>query len=127
MKACTVDPTSTPIIIWPGTEMMAICPSFFQMKQYPTTEQGCPTLEGGKFRPHDGKLIQSLFAYVVFHLIVMYNRDMYETYHEWTTQDDMQYAVELSSRQSLLHATNYGYYAGGRLLALRPLFGILKC
>ena len=26
---------------------------------------------------------------------------------------DMQHAVELSSRQSVLNATDYGYYAGG--------------
>ena len=115
IEKCTAHPLRTPLIIWPGSEIMAVCPDFFKIKQYPTSPKGCPTLEGGKFRSFDGELIQVLFAFVVYSLVTMYNRELHTTYHNWDDMWDMQYAVELNSRQSLLNAASYGYYAGGKL------------
>ena len=67
----------------------------------------------GKFKPGDGSLLQSLFAYVVYSLVTMYDRALYRTYHNWDDLWDMQYTVELNSRQSINSAQNYGFYAGG--------------
>lgn len=126
MRGCNQGhPMQHPVIIWPGTEVMAICPSFFRIQQYPTTERGCPTLDAsGRFRPGDGKLLQGLFAFVVYHLVVMYNREMYTTYHDGDSLWDMQYAVMLNSRQSMFNAASYGYYAGGKFPVLHSFLRV---
>lgn len=107
-------PSHNPVIHRPGTELILVCPSFFQLTQYPPPERICPTLgANGKFRRGDYKLLGGAFAYTVYTLVFMYNREMYETYEDFNSLWDMQYAVELNSRQSVLNPESYGFYAGG--------------
>ncbi|KAI4246944.1 MAG: hypothetical protein L6R42_009743 [Xanthoria sp. 1 TBL-2021] len=103
-----------PVIVHTGTERISICPSFFTMKKYPPPQQKCPTLGAdGKFRPGEGALLTNGFAYMVYALVMMYNRELYETHADFNAMWDMQYAVELTARQSLLNPESYGFYAGG--------------
>ncbi|KAL9005517.1 MAG: hypothetical protein Q9188_001719 [Gyalolechia gomerana] len=103
-----------PLIPWPGTEYVSVCPSFFTLTQYPPPEQICPTLGAdGRFEPGDGKLMGSGFAQAVYALIIMYNRDLHQTYENFGSVFDVRFAVALDSRQSLLNAENYGFYAEG--------------
>ncbi|KAL9603535.1 MAG: hypothetical protein Q9179_002152 [Wetmoreana sp. 5 TL-2023] len=102
-----------PIIVLSGTERIVICPSFFAVMQYPPAERICPTLgNNGKFKAGDGSLMQGGFQYVVYNLVLMYNWELYSTHINLDTLSDMQSAVELNSRQSLLNPESYGYYAG---------------
>lgn len=116
LRACNESPQNDKplVLIWPGTEIMVMCPKFFTVKQYPITGT-CPELENGKFKSGDGKLLFSAFAYVVYALVNIYDRGIMG---DWTDKWDMQYAVKLNSRQSLRSAENYAYYAGG-------MFGLL--
>lgn len=117
MEECKSGPLSKIALIWPGTELLAVCPDFFTTMKYPTAEQACPTLQGGKFKPGDGKLMESSFAYVVYLLVTMYDRGLSAT-RDWQKLWDMNNALELNSRQSVLSGENYGFYAGG---------GFMKC
>lgn len=104
-----------PLAIWPGTEMMALCPDTFNKTLHPYATQTCPTLDrSGKFKPGDASLVQGLFAKLVYNLVTMYYRKMYETYGDRDSWNDMQYAVELNARQSLSNRESYGFYAGGK-------------
>ncbi|KAL8639521.1 MAG: hypothetical protein Q9226_008861 [Calogaya cf. arnoldii] len=103
-----------PAIVHTGTERISICPDFYKTKQYPAPKQYCPTLgANGNFKPADGSLMTNGFAYMVYALVKMYNRELYTTYINSNRLLDMQHAVELKSRQSLLSAESYGFYAGG--------------
>ncbi|KAI4139972.1 MAG: hypothetical protein L6R39_006022, partial [Caloplaca ligustica] len=111
---CNAGPSrqKRPIVVQPGTEMIYLCPLFFQVSQYLLPLHGCPTLDAdGKFKPGDGRLLQSGFGYMVYALVLMYNRDVYETHKNLDKIWDMQYAVELNARQSVLNPESYGFYA----------------
>ena len=104
-----------PLGIWPGTEVMALCPDAFNKTLHPYATRTCPTLDrNGKFKPGDVSLVQGLFAKMVYSLVTMYYPKMYETYVDWDSLKDMQYAVELNARHSLLNRESYGFYAGGK-------------
>ena len=118
MKACMTGSLTTPLIISPGKEVMAICPDFFSIRPYPKGAPACPRLEGGRFKYSEVLLMGGLYAYVVFALVTMYNRDLYESYYGSAYLQDMQYAVDLGVRDSVLNAASYGFYAGGKLLIL---------
>ena len=110
-----------PLAIWPGTEVMALCPDAFNESLHPYAMRTCPTLNrSGKFKPGDASLAHGFFAQLVYNLITMYHRKMYETYEDWDSLKDMQYAVELNARQSLLNIESYGYYVGGKLARTVP-------
>lgn len=116
-----------PLIFFPGTEIIAVCPSFFQLNQYrqPQREGGsallCPPLGGdGKFPSGNGVLLTSAFGYAIHALVLLKNRELWDGREDWNTIFDIQNAVELSARDSLLNAESYAFYAGGRFL-----FGIL--
>ncbi|KAI4192859.1 MAG: hypothetical protein LQ346_004125 [Caloplaca aetnensis] len=116
MAQCQSVPSHYPAIWVLGSESIWLCPKFFTTVSYPPPKQHCPTLgANGKFKPGDGSLMGSNFAYMVFSMVLMYNRDIYESLTKYNRRADMQSAVELSARQSVLHAANYGFYAGGEL------------
>ncbi|KAL8848582.1 MAG: hypothetical protein Q9221_006415 [Calogaya cf. arnoldii] len=105
--------THYPAIVHTGTERISICPDFYKAKQYPAPILNCPTLgANGKFNSRDGSLMTNGFAYMVYALVMMYNRELYTTYIDSNGLLDMQHAVELNWRQSLLNAESYGFYAG---------------
>ena len=116
-------PNKMPIKAGPGTEVMAICPNFFKTSSTPASGPwwtrhyarpvDCPALSDGEFVFNDFALMGSMFAFVVYNLVVLNNREMYETYVDWDHLWDMQYAVDLNSRESMLNAASFGYYAGG--------------
>ena len=114
-------PHRWPLVIHPGTEQISVCPFFFQLEQCsPVGGHYCPRIgANGKFRPGDGSLLESGFAYVVYALVVLYNRNLYESHTEFNAWWDMQYAVELSAKQSLLNAESFGFYAGGELFQMK--------
>ena len=118
MKACMTGSLTTPLIISPGKEVMAICPDFFNIRPYPKGAPACPKLEGGRFKHSDVLLMGGLYAYVVYALVTMYNRSLYESYYGSAHLRGMQYAVDLGVRDSVLNAASYGFYAGGKLLIL---------
>ena len=118
MKACMTGSLTTPLIISPGKEVMAICPDFFNIMPFPGGSLVCPKLEGGRFKNTEIVLMSGLYAYVVYSLVTMYNRDLYESYYKWDYLQDMQYAVDLGVRDSVLNGASYGFYAGGKLLIL---------
>ena len=113
LQACNKSPQKDRqlVLIWPGTEMMIMCPTFFTVKQYPAAGALCPELKDGKFKSGDAALLKSAFAYVVYAFVNLYDRSMMG---DWTEKWDMQYAVELNSRQSLRSGENYAFYAGGK-------------
>ncbi|KAL8719741.1 MAG: hypothetical protein Q9225_003285 [Loekoesia sp. 1 TL-2023] len=108
-------PHEHPIIVPAGEELIYVCPAFVGFSQYPPPERICPVLgPDGKFRHNDGKLLGNTFAYTVYAMVVMYDRELSETYDDFNSLRDMQYAVELNPRQSVLNPESYGYYAGGK-------------
>ena len=127
MKACMTNSLTTPLIISPGKEVMAICPDFFNISPYPRGAHACPKTEGGRFKHFEVVLMQGLYAYVVYALVTMYNRDLYESYYNWDHLRDIQYAVDLGVRDSVLNGANYGFYAGGKLLFLHLGSGETRC
>ena len=104
----------SPMIIWPGTEVMVLCPRFFEKKQYPFGVIVCPDLgSDGRYRTGDGRLMSGLFATMVYLLTIMYERGLYEEYQHWGRPHDMQWAVDQNTRQSVMIPESYGFYAGG--------------
>ncbi|KAI4222341.1 MAG: hypothetical protein L6R36_006226 [Xanthoria steineri] len=108
-----------PLVVFPGTEIIAVCPSFFQLNQYrqPQREGGsallCPPLGGdGKFPPGNGVLLISGFGYAIHALVLLKNRELWDGRVNWNQIFDIQHAVELSARYSLLNAESYAFYAG---------------
>ncbi|KAI4098856.1 MAG: hypothetical protein LQ339_006260 [Xanthoria mediterranea] len=108
-----------PLVVFPGTEIIAVCPSFFQLNQYrqPQREGGsallCPPLGGdGKFPPGNGVLLISGFGYAIHALVLLKNRELWDGRVGWNKIFDIQHAVELSARESLLNAESYAFYAG---------------
>ncbi|KAL8689836.1 MAG: hypothetical protein Q9218_004581 [Villophora microphyllina] len=102
-----------PFIIFPGIERIAVCPTFFKINQYPPPGTACPSLDSeGKFQHGDMTLMHGGFAYVVYTLAMMYNRDMYELKQNNNHLTDMQEAIDLNSRMGLHNAENFGFYAG---------------
>ena len=98
-----------PVFIKPGIEGIMVCPQFFDDLGHDS--QPCPDLgPDGKFKAGDLGLIHGKYAYVVHMLIRMYDRAAAENVRE---AESMQDAVELTSRESLRSAVNFGYYAGG--------------
>ncbi|KAL8740768.1 MAG: hypothetical protein Q9184_008456, partial [Pyrenodesmia sp. 2 TL-2023] len=103
-------PVQQPFIVHPGTERISVCPAFFRSTQYNLPQQICPTLgANGKFKPHDGSLMTSAFAFLVYTLMLLYNREFRVTPSKLF---DMQHAVDLNARQSLLNPESYAFYAG---------------
>ncbi|KAL8803582.1 MAG: hypothetical protein Q9182_003087 [Xanthomendoza sp. 2 TL-2023] len=103
-----------PLLAHPGSEYLDVCPSFFQMDQYPLPGRNCPILwSDGRFRKGDVMLLSSGFAFMVYALVMMYNRELHETYSNYQMIYDMRYAEELNGRHSVLNAESYGLYAGG--------------
>ncbi|KAL8931075.1 MAG: hypothetical protein Q9208_000178 [Pyrenodesmia sp. 3 TL-2023] len=126
IKLCTRNPRSLPLfIVHPGTERISICPNFFRVKQYSLPRKSCPTLGAdGRFRPGDGSLMSNAFAYAVHALVLLYGREFHVTTPADTVDSiyDMQYAVDLNARQSLLNQESYAFYAGGRVPKVFPFF-----
>ncbi|KAL8836537.1 MAG: hypothetical protein Q9170_002892 [Blastenia crenularia] len=107
-----------PLAIWPGSEVIAICPEFFRLPFYDGVGTGCPTLGAdGKFNPH-ANLISTAYSAAVYALVAVYHRDISDSYQEWgNTFLDMQSSIDdLTVRQSVLKPTNYGFYAAGMLV-----------
>ncbi|KAL8952140.1 MAG: hypothetical protein Q9222_001917 [Ikaeria aurantiellina] len=110
-------PSEHPVIVHTGTERISICPSFFEVLQYPAAHTNCPSLgSDGKFKPGDGQLLSGGFAFMVHALVLLYSRELYGSLEEKNDflMRDMQNAVELNARQSLLNPESYGFYAGGK-------------
>ncbi|KAL8902411.1 MAG: hypothetical protein Q9207_004746 [Kuettlingeria erythrocarpa] len=115
-EGCNRIPFHYPVIFIPRTERLWLCPRFFTTVNYPSPKQYCPAVGAdGKFKPGDGRLMGSNFAYLVQSLVFMYGRDLYTPHINFNRRADMQYAVELNARQSVLSVSNYGFYAGGKL------------
>ncbi|KAL8692431.1 MAG: hypothetical protein Q9224_003959, partial [Gallowayella concinna] len=105
---------NNPILITPGTELIYVCPVFFELTQFPPPKRACPTLgSDGQFKPGEMSLLTFGFSYIVYALALMYDRGMYDLLDNRQELRDMQYAVELNSRVSMLNAASYGFYAGG--------------
>lgn len=101
-----------PVLLSPGTEMLIICPDFWEVAHYPPPGQACPKTVNGKFRAGDVTLVGTGYAYMVLNLVLMYT---HETFGRDYTSGDMSAAVELNARQSVLTPINYAFYAGGKL------------
>ncbi|KAL8855650.1 MAG: hypothetical protein Q9178_007699 [Gyalolechia marmorata] len=102
-----------PAIVDTGTERIWVCPAFHITPQYPAAKKRGPTLGAdGHFKPADASLLNSVYAYMVLALVPIYNRELYMTYTNFHLLTDMQHAVELSSRQSVLNTESYGFNAG---------------
>ncbi|KAI4192864.1 MAG: hypothetical protein LQ350_008547, partial [Teloschistes chrysophthalmus] len=103
--------TADPMLIFPGKERIAVCPSFFRVAHF--RPPPCPTLTSdGKFERQDMTLMRTSFAYFVFALAMMYNRDMWKAEFDYGNLSDMQEAVELDRRQCMHNPENFGFYAG---------------
>ncbi|KAI4242370.1 MAG: hypothetical protein LQ352_007255 [Teloschistes flavicans] len=103
--------TADPMLVFPGKERIAVCPSFFRVAHF--RPPPCPTLTSdGKFERQDMTLMRTSFAYFVYTLAMMYNRDMWQAKLDYGNLSDMQDAVSLDSRQSMHNPENFGFYAG---------------
>ncbi|KAL9577526.1 MAG: hypothetical protein Q9212_006307 [Teloschistes hypoglaucus] len=106
--------TADPLLIFPGKERIAVCPSFFRVAHF--RPPACPTLTwDGKFERQDMALMRTTFAYFVYSLAMMYNRDMWTAKLDYGNLSDMQEAVDLDSRQCMHNPENFGFYAGAVL------------
>ncbi|KAL8800865.1 MAG: hypothetical protein Q9200_007120, partial [Gallowayella weberi] len=102
-----------PLLAHPGSEYIDVCPSFFQMDQYPLPGKHCPILlQDGRYRKGDVELLGSGFGFMVYVLVMTYNRELYETYANFRVIDDLRHIVDLNGMQSVLNAESYGFYAG---------------
>ena len=111
MDECRKRPNE-PAFLWLGTEAVAICPMFWALPLFPTH---CPLLEGGTFGREDNYvLLNDMYAFMVVQLVRMYDRGIRESEMNHGIAGTMLKAMELDMRQSLLSATNYGFYAGGK-------------
>ncbi|KAL8793725.1 MAG: hypothetical protein Q9195_003666 [Heterodermia aff. obscurata] len=127
VPVCKKRPPQQPAFSWLGTEGVAICPGFWTLPQFPTD---CPVMKGG--RPASGLdhvLLKGMYAFMVSQLVRLYDKDIQESEKKYGTVGTMLEAMELDMRQSMLSATNYGFYAGGEsgdLFLLRSLMGCTK-
>lgn len=79
--------------------------------QYSPSGLVCHTLAvDGESRLGDFRLTSSAFAYTVRGLVLLYNRKLTARV-DWNSMGDVQAAVDLSTRQSVLDADNWGCYA----------------
>lgn len=118
MKICIIDSLTTSLIISFDKKIMTICFDFFNIKLYSKKAFACFKLENEKFKHFDVFLMKNLYAYVVYVLITMYNRDLYEFYYDFVYLRNMQYAVNLNVKNNVLNEINYDFYIDDKLLIL---------
>ena len=111
MAECKKRPNDA-ALAWLGTEAVAICPKFWTMPPFPTD---CPLLVDGKAESKEDRLLlNGMYAFMVNQLVRLYDKGIRESERNYGIAWTMLEAMELDVRHSLLSATNYGYYAGGK-------------
>ncbi|KAL9585485.1 MAG: hypothetical protein Q9203_004228 [Teloschistes exilis] len=94
--------TADPMLIFPGKERIAVCPSFFRVAHF--RPPPCPTLTSdGKFEHQAMTLMRTSFAYFVYALAMMYNRDMWTAKLDYGKLSDMQDATLPFTRSLLVN------------------------
>ena len=95
-----------PLMNWLQTELIALCPLFWTIKQQATLSE-CPLVVANELAPNDDRLLKNQEALLVGSLMHLYHKQY----------DKMVMGIadvsELNSSESKLNAPNYAlYYAG---------------
>ncbi|KAL8768499.1 MAG: hypothetical protein Q9209_005290 [Squamulea sp. 1 TL-2023] len=112
--ACKKAPEE-PILVQQGMEVLLVCPKFWSVPQFVDPALAafhCPKMVNGKFQEGDMSLARAtVYANLVHQLVRTYDRGM-DPKNPQEEVPSMQDAVEMSSRESMNSAINFGYYAG---------------
>ena len=98
-----------PLVYWEDSDLIALCPKFWDEKQKPTSRIDCPQLRGSGLSPNNMDLSVNQEAMIVHELVHMYQNVTQYPEEKMNIQD----AVNLNAAASLANANNYAlYYAG---------------
>lgn len=108
-QQCIKDHTYTPLVVWEGSELIALCPLFWDHKKVPVPRTDCPRLKGNTLSPNNIQLLQNQEAMIVYELTYLYRNVT-----KWpNVVMNIQNAVNLDAAASLANPSNYAlYYAG---------------
>lgn len=94
---------SSPLMIWRETELIVLCPFFWENKEAPALSD-CPLVVANSITPNDDRLMGSQEALLVGGLMGLYHQ------YEFGMVSTITDASELSASESLKNAPNYGFY-----------------
>lgn len=108
-RQCIKDHPDTPLVVWEDSELIALCPLFWDQKKVPVPRTDCPRLRGNTLSPNNMQLIRNQEAMIVYELTYLYG-----TVTKWpNVVMNIQDAVNLDATASLANPNNYAlYYAG---------------
>lgn len=108
-RQCIKDHPNTPLVVWEGSELIALCPLFWDQKRVPLARTDCPRLKGNTLSPNNMQLSGNQEAMIVYELTYLYGNVT-----KWPkVVMNMQDAVNLDATASLANPSNYAlYYAG---------------
>ena len=107
---CVHEHPYTPLLTYPNSELIALCPLFWEQGAKAVARLDCPNLRGNRFRPNNLQLTVNQQAMIVHELAHVYIKGTLEWPNEKYNIND---CLDLDAKTSLLNANNYAmYYAG---------------
>lgn len=116
-QQCVKEHSSTPLVGWEDSELIALCPLFWDQKKVPLARNDCPRLKGNTLTPNNMQLSTNQEAMIVYGLT-----HLYVNVTKWPNMPmNVQDAVDLDETDSLTNPNNYAlYYAGQCSILFRP-------
>jgi len=108
-QQCIHHHSNIPLVVWERSELIALCPLFWDQKKVPVARTDCPRLKGNTLSPNTMQLSENQEAMIVYELTYLYGNVT-----KWpNVVMNIQDAVDLNAAASLANPSNYAlYYAG---------------
>lgn len=106
---CLKENPNFPLVYWEDSEDIVLCPLFWQHQETAVSRIDCPRLRGNTLSPNNDQLSTNQQALIVHGLVHLYQNITKSPSDVLNIQD----AVNLDAKASLVNANNYAlYYAG---------------